>query len=53
MRLIKHSTKDGDSLIDCFAGSGTFLLMGAKMKRIVSGCDIDTKIAEERGCLVI
>jgi len=53
MRLIKHSTKEGDKIFDCFCCTGTFLLMGAKMGRIADGCDINAEnlqIAKQRGC---
>ena len=51
-RFIKHSTTTGATLIDPFAGTGTFLIAGAKMGRIALGCDHDpamVKIALERG----
>ena len=53
-RLIRHSTKPGDLILDCFAGSGTFLIAASKLGRIAKGCEINeevVKIAEERGCL--
>lgn len=56
MRLIKHSTKENDLIIDCFACTGTFLLMGSKLNRNTKGCDIDLnnlQIAKERGCTII
>ena len=56
MRLIKHSTKENDLVVDCFACTGTFLLMGSKLNRKTIGCDIDIdnlKIAKERGCTII
>lgn len=52
-RMIKHSTKEGDRIIDPFVGSGTFLVNAGKMNRYSVGCDIDTEIIEllkERGC---
>lgn len=52
-RLIKHSTKPGDTVLDCFAGTGTFLLAAHKYGRVASGCDVSTdmlRIAERRGC---
>jgi DNA modification methylase len=55
LRLIKHSTNEGDSIIDCFACTGTFLLMAAKLNRSAVGCDISAEnleIAEERGCII-
>jgi DNA modification methylase len=56
MRLIKHSTKENDKILDCFACTGTFLLMAAKMNRQAIGCEINfenAKIAKERGCTII
>ncbi len=53
-RLIIHSTKEGDTIIDPFAGSGTFLVAGASLGRKAVGCDIDEeaiKIAGGRGCI--
>ncbi len=52
-RLITHSTKEGDTIVDPFCGSGSFILMAAKLKRIGIGCDISKEnlnIAIERGC---
>ena len=54
-RLIRHSTKKGDIILDPFAGTGTFLLAAARMERVAFGCDNDPeilKIAEERGCQI-
>lgn len=54
-RLIKHSTKEGDSIIDPFAGSGTFLVQAGRMNRYAEGCDIDIEainLCKERGCYV-
>jgi DNA modification methylase len=56
MRLIKHSTKENDKVLDCFACTGTFLLMAAKMNREAIGCEINisnAQIAKERGCTII
>lgn len=53
--LIRHSTKPGDSVIDCFAGTGTFLLAAQRWGRVAQGCDCSEdmlKIAEQRGCEV-
>jgi|GEM_PF-1930772 len=55
-RFIRHSTKQGDLILDPFAGSGTFLLAAAKLGRIAKGCDNDAgviEIAEGRGCDVV
>ena len=54
-RLIRHSTKKGDIILDPFAGTGTFLLAATRMERVAFGCDNDPeilKIAEERGCQI-
>jgi len=53
-RFIRHSTKQGDTVLDPFACTGTFLIAAAKLGRIASGCDISAEnisIAEGRGCL--
>ncbi len=55
-RLIRHSTKENDIVIDPFVCTGTFLLAAAKLNRIAAGCDIsedNIKIAEGRGCIII
>lgn len=55
-RLIKHSTKKGDLVVDCFACTGTFLIAASKFDCISKGCDIDAEnlnIAKERGCTII
>jgi 16S rRNA G966 N2-methylase RsmD len=52
-RIIRHSTTAGDSVVDCFAGTGTFLLAAARLGRKASGCDASAEmiaIACERGC---
>lgn len=51
-RLVHHTTKEGDLVIDPFACTGTFILEAARAGRKAEGCDIDTnaiKIAYERG----
>jgi len=51
-RLIKHTTKKGDLILDPFACTGTFSLMAAKMERNSIGGDIsldNLRIAEKRG----
>lgn len=56
LRLIKHTTKENDKILDCFACTGTFLLMASKMNRNAIGCDINidnAKIAEKRGCTIV
>ena len=52
-QIIARSTKQGDVIIDPFAGSGTHLLASALLGRKSYGCDYDkkvVKIALERGC---
>jgi DNA modification methylase len=52
-RLIRHSTVEGENVIDPFAGTGTFLIAAAKNGCMAVGCDIDGNaidIAVERGC---
>lgn len=38
-RVIECSTKEGDIVLDYFAGSGTTLEVGLELNRIVIGCD--------------
>jgi ParB/RepB/Spo0J family partition protein len=52
-RFIRHATKRGETVVDPFACTGTFLLAAAKLGRAGRGCDIDENniaIALERGC---
>ena len=52
-RLIRHSTKPNDLVLDCFAGTGTFLLAAARLGRDARGCDQSPEIlaiAAQRGC---
>jgi DNA modification methylase len=52
--LIRHSTHEGDTMIDPFVGTGTFILAAAKLGRIASGCEKNEEmitISEKRGCL--
>ena len=39
-RVIESCTKEGDLIMDCFAGSGTTLAVAEKMNRRWIGCDI-------------
>jgi glucan-binding YG repeat protein len=55
-QFIRHSTKEGDLILDPFCCTGSFLLAGAKLNRIARGCDIsreNLEIAERRGCIII
>lgn len=52
-RLIFHTTKPDDTIIDPFVGIGTFVLQAAQNGRIALGCDIDAEVlktAENLGC---
>lgn len=52
-RLIRHTTNKGESVIDPFCCTGTFLLAAAKLNRNATGCDISKDhldIAIKRGC---
>ena len=40
-RFISHTTKEGDTVIDPFACTGTFILNAARLGRRSFGCDID------------
>ncbi len=53
-RLIRHSTKENDLVVDPFAGTGTFLLAAAKLGRQAIGCEMDDQmlgLALGRGCV--
>lgn len=55
-RLIRHTSKEGDIVVDPFCCTGTFLLEANRLNRISKGCDIsidNLKIAEDRGCIII
>ncbi len=52
-RFVLQSTKPGGTVIDPFAGTGTFLLAAAEAGRIARGCERDPamrEIAVGRGC---
>jgi DNA modification methylase len=52
-RLVMNSSKEGDFVFDPFAGSGTHLVIAAKLGRKAEGCEIDQeaiKICIQRGC---
>ena len=52
-RFVRHATKPGDLVYDCFAGTGTHLLAAAKLGRVAEGCDSDpgmVAVAIDRGC---
>lgn len=53
-RIIRHSTKPGDHVIDPFCCTGSFLLAASSLGRVASGCDIsqdNLAIAVDRGCI--
>jgi len=45
-RLIRHSTKEGDVVIDPFAGTGTFILAAIKLNRVAFGCDKNSEMIQ-------
>jgi len=54
-RLVRHSTKEGDAVVDCFACTGTFLLAASALGRKALGCELNADnaaIAKQRGCHV-
>ncbi|XGI84705.1 DNA methyltransferase (plasmid) [Halorutilales archaeon Cl-col2-1] len=54
-RFVRHTTEEGDLVVDPFAGSGTTLLTAAELARETEGCDKDSQAIEtarERGCVV-
>ena len=53
-RFIRHTTKEGDFVIDPFCCTGTFLISASKLNRKSKGCDIskdNLQIAIDRGCI--
>lgn len=51
--IVRHATKEGDTVYDPFTCTGTFLLAAGGLGRISYGCDISEEnltIAIERGC---
>ena len=55
-RFVRHSTKQGQTVFDPFACTGTFLIAAAKLGRKAYGFEINAdnaKIAEERGCTLV
>lgn len=45
-RLIRHSTRPEDVVLDPFAGTGTFLAAASRLGRQAYGCDPDTRQIE-------
>lgn len=55
-QLVRHSTKPGDTVLDCFAGTGTFMLAAHGLGRVAYGCDRSPEMLEHakaRGCEVV
>ena len=56
MRLIRHTSKLEDLIVDPFTCTGTFIIAANKLGRVGKGCDIDQAnldIAIKRGCELI
>jgi len=54
-RIVRHASKKGETVLDIFACTGTFLLSAARAGRIAFGCEVseeNIKIAEDRGCRI-
>jgi ParB-like chromosome segregation protein Spo0J/DNA modification methylase len=55
-RLIRHTTKENDKVLDPFSCTGTFLIAAAKLNRIAVGSEINSehaKIAESLGVKIV
>ncbi len=53
LKLVRHTTKEDDLVVDPFTCTGTFIIAANTLKRIGKGCDNDQKnldIAISRGC---
>lgn len=53
-RFIRHTTDEGDLVVDPFVGTGTTVLEASDLGRETMGCDVDPDmlaIAKERGCV--
>jgi len=54
-KFVRTSSKAGDLVVDCFAGTGTTLLVGAMLGRKVMGCEVDNTMiskAKKRRCVL-
>ena len=54
--LVKHTTKEGDLVVDPFTCTGTFLFAANKLGRVGKGCDndqVNLDIAISRGCILV
>lgn len=52
-RFVRHASREGDLVLDPFAGTGTFVLAAGKLGRIGRGCEINRgclEVARIRGC---
>lgn len=45
--LIKKHSKEGDTVLDCFSGSGTTAVCAIKLRRRFKGCEIDKDYYEK------
>ncbi len=56
LRLIRHTSKLEDLVVDPFTCTGTFIIAANKLGRVGKGCDIDQEnlnIAVSRGCELV
>lgn len=44
--IVRHASKTGDVVLDCFAGTGTFLSAAIRQGRNAVGCDADAKMVD-------
>ncbi len=54
-RFIRHATKEGDVVLDPYAGTGTFVLAANRLGRVGKGCeesDEMLEICKDRGCRI-
>jgi DNA modification methylase len=56
LRLIRHTTKVNDLVVDPFTCTGAFILAANRLNRVGKGCDNNQEnlnIAITRGCMLI